>query len=118
MTTLRPNPVTKELAMTSPVQIEDIEAMRGVEGIVDAELREAIRNLRVGRHVRLTFLASGKPSAGETLSVRITHIYRSGFCGKLTQRPVSAALAGIAVGAPVEFTSAQIHSLPPERTRN
>ncbi len=104
--------------MTSSVQIEDIEAMRGVEGIVDAELRQAIRGLRVGRHVRLTFLAAGKPSAGETLSVQITRIYRSGYCGTLAQRPASAALAGIAIGAPVEFTSAQIHSLPPERTRS
>jgi hypothetical protein len=105
--------------MTSPVQIEDIEAMRGVEGIVDAELREAIRGLKVGNLVRLTFLVSGKPSAGETLSVRITRVGTRGFFrGKLSQRPASAALAEIAIGAPVEFTAAQIHSLPVERTRS
>ncbi len=101
--------------MTSLVQIEDIEAMRSREGIDDAELRDEISGLRVGQLVRLTFLASGKPSAGETLSVRITRISRSGFCGKLAERPASAALAGIAVGTPVEFTAAHIHSVPVRR---
>jgi hypothetical protein len=104
--------------MTSPVQIEDIEAMRALEGIDDAELWETIRGLKVGRLVKLTFLASGTLSAGETLSVRITRIGRRVISGKLAQRPVSAALAGIAEGAPVEFTADQIHSLPPERTRS
>ncbi len=98
--------------MTSLVQIEDIEAMRSREGIDDAELRDEISGLRVGQLVRLTFLASGKPSAGETLSVRITRISRSGFCGKLAERPASAALAGIAVGTPVEFRHGVTHKLP------
>ena len=60
--------------MRARVEIENIEEMRCRQGIDDVELREAIRGLRVGDVVRLTFLAGAGSSAGETLSVRVTSI--------------------------------------------
>jgi hypothetical protein len=98
--------------MRDSVAIENIEAMRRLEGIDDVELREEIRGLEIGDRVNLTLVAGGKASAGETLLVRITSIRGPAFRGKLATRPASAGLAKLRVGSPVVFTTAHIHSLP------
>ena len=97
--------------MPGAIQIEVIEAMRRRESIDDVQLREGVRNLKAGSYVRLTFLAHGKPPAGETLVVRITRIVRGQYSGKLAQRAVSSRMAEIRPGLPVTFTAAHIHSL-------
>ena len=56
------------------VRIEDIERLRQEAGIDDVELREGVRRLRVGDHVRVTLLAAGKPGTKETVVVRITRV--------------------------------------------
>ena len=97
--------------MPPRVEIEDIEDLRRRQGIDDVELREAIRGLRVGDSVRLTFLTGRGTSAGETLPVRITSIRDGAFRGRLAGGPSSAALSGLQVGALIAFTTAQIHSV-------
>ena len=101
--------------MQHPVAIENIEEMRNRNGIDDADLRKAIRRLRVGDSVKLTFLIGTESSAGETLRVRITHIRGRLFHGKLAQRPASAGLSRLRVGAIVSFIRDHIHSLPREQ---
>ena len=96
--------------MRNIIVVEDIESMRLRQGIDDAELREAIRSLRVGDLVKLTFLAG--PHSFETLLVRITRIRGPAFRGKLANRPSFAGLSRLRVGSPVAFTAAHIHSLP------
>jgi hypothetical protein len=98
--------------MDNPVEIENIEQRRCSLGIEDVELREAIRGLRVGDHVRLTLLTGAKSSVGETLVVRITRITGSEFRGKLTDGPPSPDLTGLRAGAGLVFTASHIHSLP------
>jgi hypothetical protein len=98
--------------MRNATLIEDIEEMRQQQGIDDVELREAIRKLKVGDLVKLTFLNATKPTAGETLSVRITTIERNSFQGQLAERPTAAILSDIKLGSPVAFTASHIHSLP------
>jgi hypothetical protein len=98
--------------MRNPAGIENIEEMRRQEGIDDVELRQAIRGLAAGDLVRLTLLGGGRPTAGETLLVRITRIRGRAFRGELAQRPSSAGLSALRVGSPVAFTAAHIHSLP------
>ena len=93
------------------IQIEDIEGMRRREGIDDVQLREGLRSLKAGSYVRLTFLAVGKPPTGETLAVRVTHVARGRYYGKLAQHARSARLAELRPGLPVTFTAAHIHSL-------
>jgi hypothetical protein len=97
--------------MPNGVEIENIEAMRRLEGIEDAELREEIRHLAVGDFVKLTFLL-GPPARGETLLVRITDIKGCNFCGLLAGKPSGAGLSKLLLGEPVAFRAAQIHSLP------
>jgi hypothetical protein len=104
--------------MESPVVLENIEAMRLQEGIVDHVLRKGIKGLGVGDFVKLTFLFSADATTGETLSVRITEIKRGAFRGELSERPVSVALSKIDVGESVPFTSAHIHSLTKARPRD
>jgi hypothetical protein len=98
--------------MRSTVEIEDIEGMRQREGIDDVELREAVARLVVGDLVRLTLLPAPGARAGETVVVRITAIRGENFRGRLSRRPVTAALAWLTADAPVAFTRAHIHSLP------
>jgi len=98
--------------MGSPVAIENIEDMRRREGIEDVELRRAIRELKVGAMVRLTFLPGTQGAAGETLLVRITSIRGDTFRGKLASRPASAGLAELRIGLALAFTGSHIHSLP------
>ena len=98
--------------MRNSVEIEDIEALRLLAGIDDVELREQIRGLGTGDLVKLTLVAGGKASAGETLLVRITSIRGPAFRGKLAVRPASAGLSKLRVGSPVVFTATHIHSLP------
>jgi hypothetical protein len=98
--------------MRNPVAIETIEEMRRREGIEDVELRAEIRGLEVGDFVKLTFLSSTEPSAGETLLVRITRLRGSDFRGELAKRPSSTGLSSLRVGSPVAFTAAHIHSIP------
>jgi hypothetical protein len=93
-----------------PVEIEDIEQLRRQEGIDDTELREAIRGLRVGDLVKVTFLTA-PASAGETLPVRITRIRGDAFRGELAGRPASARLSELRLGSPVTFTRDHIHSI-------
>jgi hypothetical protein len=93
------------------VTIENIEAMRRLQGIEDVELRKEIRGLRAGDHVKLTFL-TGTAAEGETLIVRITSIKGSAFRGKLAGTPSRAARSRLPAGSPVCFTRNHIHSLP------
>ena len=95
--------------MTDNVLIENIEAMRRLQGIDDVELHDEIRGLAIGDVVCLTLLA-GERSA-ETVAVRITAINGGHFRGKLTARPASAAMSTLRAGAAVEFTADHIHSL-------
>ena len=94
--------------MDRPVEIEDIERRRCHLGIDDVELRQAIGHLRVGDHVKLTFLTGGKASAGETLVVRITRVSGTDFWGELAGSP-PPALEGLRAG--LTFTATHIHSL-------
>jgi hypothetical protein len=95
--------------MRNRVEIEDIEDMRRQEGIVDVELREQIRGLRVGDFIRITFLFG--PRATETVAVRITSIRGAAFRGKLASGPILAGLSGLRAGSAVAFTRAHIHSV-------
>ena len=47
----------KGTAMIVAIEIENMDELRRCEGIDDVELHEDIGRLRVGDHVRLTFLA-------------------------------------------------------------
>lgn len=98
--------------MPRAVEIENIEAMRQSAGIDDAELRKAIRALRVGDVIMLTLLAPPSPAAGETLAVRITRIEGNSFRGKLTRDPAAAGLSQLRAGSSVCFTRNHIHSIP------
>jgi hypothetical protein len=95
--------------MAKLIEIEDIEGLRRTEGIDDADLRTAIRGLRVGGFVKLTFL--GGPNTSETLQVRITSIRGSAFRGKLANATASVSLRHLRVGTSVTFTAAHIHSI-------
>jgi hypothetical protein len=96
--------------MGTPLLIEDIAQMREREGIDDVDLRAAIRALAVGDLVRITLRADQAP-AGETLVVRITDITGTTFRGTLADKPASKSLTGLAVGFPLTFNAAHIHSL-------
>jgi hypothetical protein len=100
--------------MRNPVEIENIEELRRQAGIDDVELREEIRGLGIGDHVRLTILTGTR--SFETLLVRITSIKGSTLRGKLAGRP--AAASNLRVGLPVTFTTAHIHSIPPRRAKH
>ena len=91
------------------ITIENIDEMRRCEGIDDVELRAAIGRLRVGDHVRLTFLTG--PSFQETLPVRITRIQGSQFHGRLAHLPARPHHFPLQADAHITFTVAQIHSI-------
>src|SRR5262249_5176813 len=97
--------------MRNTVEIEDIEAMRRLQGIDDVELREGIGRLRAGDFVKLTLRSGTEPPAAETLPVRITSIRGATFRGKLAARPAAASLSDLRAGAAVVFTATHIHSL-------
>jgi hypothetical protein len=101
--------------MGSPVEIENIEELRRRAGIDDVELREAIRELRVGDCVRLTLLTGAKSSPGNTRLVRITRIQGMHFWGLLVERSRSTAKSRLHPRVRLAFTSAHIHSLAKER---
>jgi hypothetical protein len=103
----------KGAVMIEPIAIENIDELRRQEGIDDVELHEEIRRLRVGDHVRLTFM--GGANLRETLSVRITRIQTGQFRGRLIGRPVHPDLLGLRADALVTFTAGQIHSIAPSR---
>jgi hypothetical protein len=91
------------------IEIEDIEQMRQEQGIDDVELRTAIRRLKVGDCVRLTF--TGNAGRAETVPVRITCIRPDlTFRGKLVQRALRMPL-----GTMVEFTWDHVHSVVESR---
>jgi hypothetical protein len=96
-------------SMMESIGIENIDDLRRREGIDDVELHEEIGRLRVGDHVRLTFLAGA--SLHETLSVRITRIREGQFRGRLVGRPAHPDLLGLRADALVNFTAGQIHSI-------
>jgi hypothetical protein len=95
--------------MRNQVAIENIDEMRRRAGIDDAELREAIRQLKVGDAIRLTLVS--RTGNAETLFVRITRIQGSAFRGKLTRKPAAVSLSSLRVGSPVVFTTVHIHSI-------
>jgi hypothetical protein len=97
--------------MRMPVMIENIEAMRLRQGIDDVELREAVRQLRVGDSVKLTLLTGTEPLKSETVLVRITRIRGAAFQGELVQRPTSARRSKLRTGARVDFSTIHIHSV-------
>jgi hypothetical protein len=100
--------------MQNPVEIENIEEMRRQEGIDDVELEGAIRGLQVGDTVKLTFLCGTGSLSKETVPVRITGIAGGALRGELVREPTCAALAHFAVGSPVAFTAAHVHSVVPK----
>ncbi len=97
--------------MAKHVEIEDIDGMRRRAGIVDGELLAAIRTLRSGDCVRLTFLGAAGSPAAETLRVRITRIRGNEFRGKLVDQPASRGSSGLNAGSAVAFAASQIHSV-------
>ena len=97
--------------MAKHVEIEDIDELRRRVGIYDVQLREEIRALRPGDHVRLTLLGGPGPQAGQTLRVRITRIRGEEFRGKLVDRPATRARSGLDAGSAIAFTASHIHSI-------
>lgn len=95
--------------MQNTVEIENIEELRRREGIDDAELRLEIRELRVGDFVKLTAV-SGATSFASFL-VRVTSMRDSVFRGKVETKLSAAGLAKVALGSPLVFTAAHIHSV-------
>jgi hypothetical protein len=91
--------------------LEDIEAMRREQGIDDVELREQVRGLLAGDHVKLTFLIAGGPPAGETLPVRVVRVRGPSIRGELAARPTSRPLSRLRPGTRVTFTAAHVHSV-------
>jgi hypothetical protein len=103
----------KGATVRAAIAIENIDEMRRREGIDDIELHEDIRRLRVGDHVRLTFMA--EPGLRETLSVRITRIRGGEFRGRLAGRPARPHLLGLRSDETLAFTADQIHSIAQTR---
>jgi hypothetical protein len=102
----------KGVVMRGRVAIEDIDNLRRLAGINDVDLRDEIRGLRAGDHVKLIFrLAAGPGTGGEPLRVRITSVRGEVYRGRLVDRPSSTALASLQAGALVRFTTGQIHSV-------
>ena len=95
--------------MLAAIQIENIDELRRREGIDDVELHEDIGRLRVGDHVRLTFLSGA--TLRETVSVRITRIRAGQFRGRLVSRVARPELFGLRPDALVNFAAEQIHSI-------
>jgi hypothetical protein len=93
------------------VEIEDIDELRRRAGIIDGELFMAIRALRFGDYVRLTFLGAAGAATAETLRVRITRIRGDEFRGKLVDQPASRDLSGLGAGTAIAFTASHIHSV-------
>lgn len=91
------------------IEIENIDELRLREGIDDVELHEDISRLRVGDHVRLTFLSGA--NLRETLSVRITRIEDGQFRGRVIDRSARPKLLGLRADALVRFSAGQIHSI-------
>ena len=104
--------------MRNPVKIENIEELRRQAGIDDVELREAIRELKAGDHVRLTLLNEKQSNGTETLLVRITSIRGGTFRGELANEPASLGLSNLRVGSPIRFTTDHIHSIPQRHPRH
>jgi len=100
-----------------PLAVENIEELRRQHGIDDAELREAISGLQVGDSVNLTFRSESLATSRETLPVRITSIRGQSLQGTLARKPATKGLEWLFVGAPFEFTTAQIHSVVPRLER-
>ena len=92
------------------LNIENIEEIRRREGIDDVELRAEIRALKIGDVVKLTVLTGA--TSFEYLLVRITGIKGAAFRGVLARNPHTSILSNLRAGSPIEFTAAQIHSLP------
>jgi hypothetical protein len=102
--------------MQPPVEIQDVEQLRQRAGIDDVELREQVRRLRVGDHVKLTFLAG--PAKAETLCVRLTSIRRGKYHGELVRGARTPQLAHLCSGSRITFTRAHVHSVasnPPQQ---
>jgi len=95
--------------MIVAIEIENIDELRQREGIDDVELHEDIGRLRVGDHVRLTFLAGA--TLRETLPVRITRIRAGQFRGRLVGPVARPELLGLRPDALVSFNAGQIHSI-------
>ncbi len=95
--------------MIVPIEIENIDELRLVEGIDDVELHDDIARLQVGDYVRLTFL--GGSSLRETLLVRITRIRGGQFRGRLASPVARPESLGLRPDALVTFTAGQIHSI-------
>ncbi len=97
--------------MRPPVEIENIEELRRLAGIDDAELHDEIRTLRPGDQVRLTFLVDGKAPASATVVVRVVSIRGGIFHGKLETRPAAVNAVGLKINSSVTFNKDQIHSI-------
>ena len=107
-TTKKPKVPAPRPSISASIELENIEALRLREGIVDVQLRKLIQGLAKGDHVNLTFLTGSANS--ETWRVRITSIRGPILRGKL----VSAGRDGrsaLRAGDAVVFRTAHIHSL-------
>jgi hypothetical protein len=100
--------------MHSSIEIENILELRRAEGIEDVELRAAIRALRVGDVVKLTFQSNTTPCVSETLSVRVIAINGSKYRGRMVKGAKSNALSELRPRSIVNFAAAHIHSLAHE----
>ena len=105
-----PGNATKSKVMPDAIQIENIEAIRLQEGIDDVDLRAEIRALKAGDQVKLTLLTGD--GGTETILVRITSVRDLAFRGKLVKKPKSSSLTGLDVDSPINFSAANIHSIP------
>ena len=97
--------------MSSPLEFEDIEAMRLACGIVDVELRHEVDALGAGDFVRLTLLANPAAFPGQALLVRVTRRRGHAFHGTVVRKPRSCRRAGTAPGRPVAFQARHVHSV-------
>jgi hypothetical protein len=102
---------SERFAMHHAVEIENIEELRRRQDIDDPDLREAIKALRAGDQVRLTFLNNASPGRSDTVLVRVTSIKRTVYRGRLLASPIGLGTPGPRAGDLVMFGREHIHSV-------
>src|SRR5262249_12815937 len=100
--------------MRITMEIENIEAMRRLQGIDDAELHQEIRALQKGDCVKLTLLPLNKASSGDLLGIKIIRIEGNSFRGRLAKKPALAELRKLRIGSLISFSADHIHSIAKE----
>ncbi len=74
-------------------------------------METAIRGLRVGDSVNLTFQTGTAPCVTETVEVRVINIRDCKYRGKLVKPPKSTALSELGQTAILTFAACHIHSV-------